>query len=253
MDISTNLGNVRVLLRITVTQYRDVKYDESNRPSPPPRRTIWRSIIAAISLAALVGLGMWLGTSLFRSSDSITVESSELTPSQHTEHLVRVLRISAASDTTPSNIRTIPETISGFEPIACGSRYAQMLDQALVQLHGIDYFSTVAGARAVDTQTWRIQQTQAHDSAVALQSLFPEECAPVVPVAYDLPVTYRNADGIGIQQMLKVSDTLVEEWSQLYLLAETAQERELALAGLWQAVSWEATWQPGRSPFAFGV
>ena len=200
-----------------------------------------------------MGLGTWLGTSLFRNSDSVTVETSELSASQHTEHLVRMLRIAAAidTDTTPANLQTIPAAVTGFEPVACGSRYAQALEQAVLQLHGIDYISTIAGARLIDTQLWREQQSQAHESALTLQQLFPSDCVPVVPVTFELPDTYRNADGMSIRQMLKVSDARVDEWSQLYLLAETTQERELALAGLWQIISWESTWQPGRSPFSF--
>lgn len=214
---------------------------------------MWRSVVAAIAVAALLWLGTWLGTSLFRSSDSVTVETSELSASQHTDHLVRFLRISAAidTDTTPVPLQTIPETVTSVEPVSCGSRYAQALNQAVLQLHGIDYFSTVAGARLVDTQLWRQQQSQAHESALALQRLFPSECSPEVPVTFELPDTYRHADGISVRHMLKVSDAMVAEWSQLYLLAETAQERELALAGLRQVITWEATWKPGRSPFAF--
>lgn len=214
---------------------------------------MWRSVLAAIAVAALLGLGTWLGTSLFRSSDSVTVETSELSVSQHTDHLVRIMRISAAidTDTTPETIQTIPEAVTHVEPVSCGSRYAQALDHAVLQLQGLDYFSTIAGARLVDTQLWRQQQAQAHDSAFALQRLFPAECSPQVPVTFDMADTYRHADGIGVRHMLKVSDALVDEWSQLYLLAETAQERELARAGLWQVISWEADWNPGRSPFAF--
>jgi len=135
--------------------------------------------------------------------------------------------------------------------VACGSRYAEALAQAVLQLHGIDYFSTVAGARMVQPDQWRAQQAQADDSADALQQLFPAECTPTIPVTFVLPDTFRAAEGISTRHMLKVSDDLVSEWSQLYLLAETAQERELALAGLWQVLSWEADWHAGRSPFAF--
>ena len=212
---------------------------------------MWPGVITVIVLIALVGLGTWLATSLVRGSDSVTEESSELTASQHIEHLVRVLRISAASATTPPHIQTIPEAVVSSEPVACGSRYAQALEHATIQLHGIDYFSTVAGARAVDTALWRAQQSQAHDSALALTRLFPPECEPVVPVTFVLSDTLRRADGMSIGHMVKVSDNLLDEWSQLYLLAETAPERELALAGLWQVISWEATWQPGKSPFTF--
>ncbi len=202
-------------------------------------------------LVALVGLGTWLATSLVRSSDSVTEESSELTASQHLEHLVRVLRISAASATTPPHLQTIPEAAVSSAPVTCGSRYAQALEHATIQLHGIEYFSTVAGARTVDTQLWRAQQSQAHDSALALTGLFPAQCQPVVPVTFVLSDTLRSADGMSIGHMVKISDELLDEWSQLYLLAETAPERELALAGLWQVISWETTWQPGRSPFTF--
>lgn len=214
---------------------------------------MWRSVLAALAIAALLGLGTWLGTSLFRSDDSVTVESSELTASQHTDHLVRIMRISAAidTDTTPETVQTIPEVVPEVAPVSCGSRYAQALDQAVLQLHGIDYFSTIAGARLVDTQRWRQQQAEAHDSAVALQRLFPTECSPRVPVTFELADPYRHADGIGVRHMLRVSDALVDEWSQLYLLAESAPERELAKAGLWQVITWEADWKPGRSPLAF--
>lgn len=234
-----------------MTQCRNVKYDDSTRQGAAPRRPMWPNIIAAVTIAALIGLGTWLATSLVRSSDSVTEEASELTASQHTEYLVRVLRISAAADITPPQLQTIPEAAAGIEPVTCGSRYGDALEQAALQLHGVDYFSTVAGARVVDTQLWRAQQSQAHDSSLALQRLFPPECEPVVPVAFALPDTFRQADGISTRHMLKIADDLVAEWSQLYLLAETADERELALAGLWQIISWEATWQPGRSPFVF--
>lgn len=228
-----------------------MSYDDSTRQGAAPHRPLWPGIVTAIVLAALVGLGTWLVTSLVRSGDSVTGESSELTAAQHIEHLVRVLRISATSDTTPSQLQTIPEAAVNSEPVTCDSRYAQALEQATIQLHGIEYFSTVAGARAVDTELWSAQQSEAHDGALALTWLFPPECEPVVPVTFVLSDTLRSADGISIGQMVQVSDEVMDAWSQLYLLAETAPERELALAGLWQVISWETTWQPGNSPFTF--
>lgn len=228
-----------------------MKYDDSNRGSATPRRSAWWGVLAAVAIAALVGLGTWLATSLMRSSDSVTVETSEFSPAQHTEQLVRVLRISAASDITPAQDQTIPEAVVDNDPVTCGSRYAAALDQATIRLHGIDYLSTVAGARTVDTPVWRTQQAEAHDSALALHRLFPQECEPVVPVVFDVPNSLHQAEGIGIQHMLRFSDELVEEWSELYLLAETAEQRELAYAGLWQVIRWESNWQSGRSPFTF--
>lgn len=228
-----------------------MKYDDSDRGSATSPRAVWWGLIAAVVIAAVVGLGTWLATSLLRSSDSVTVESSQLSAAQHTEQLVRVLRISAASDITPAQDQSIPEAAADNEQVTCGSRYAAALEQATIRLHGIDYLSTVAGARAIDTPVWRSQQAQAHDSALALHQLFPQACDPIVPVVFDLPDALHQADGISIQHMLKFSDELIDEWSQLYLLAETAQERQLAYAGLWQVVSWESDWQPGRTPFAF--
>lgn len=228
-----------------------MNYDDSNRGTLATHPPVWWAFIAAVAMAAVIGLGTWLATSLLRSSDSVTAETSELSAAQHTEQLVRILRISAASDITPVQDQSIPEAVADTEQVTCGSRYAVALDQATIRLHGIDYLSTVAGARPVDTQVWRDQQSQAHDSAFALNRLFPKSCAPVVPVVFDVPATLHQAEGIEIQHMLKFSDDLITEWSQLYLLAENSQERQLAYAGLWQVIGWEATWQPGRSPFTF--
>ena len=204
-----------------------------------------------VVLAALVGLGTWLTASLLRSSDSVTAETPELSAAQHTEQLVRVLRISAASDRTPSSVQTIPNAALDSEQVTCGSRYATALEQATVRFYGIDYVSTVAGARDTDTSIWTDQQSEAHDGALALHGLFPAECDPLVPVVFDIQDTLQQADGIGVQRMLHFADDLIDEWSQLYLLAETAEQRQLAVAGLWQVIRWEASWQPGRSPFAF--
>lgn len=162
-----------------------------------------------------------------------------------------MMRIAAASNVTLPNIDSIPEAAEGAELFACGSRFAQSVDDAMLQLYGIDYFSTMAGARPVDTRTWRAQQAQAQDSAQALHRLFPAECAPEVPLTFAVDDELRFADAIGTRHMLKMSDEFIAEWSQLYLLAETPQQRDIALAGLWQMIRWEATWQPGGSPFAF--
>ena len=224
---------------------------DSISPAVQPGRRTGRRVIVAATLALLVGLGTWVSSSIFNGSDGVTPADSELNASQHTTHLVRALRISAASDITSSSIDSIPEAVETLEPLECGSRFAMSLEDALVQLHGVDYVSTVGGARLTDASQWRIQQGEAHDAAVALEALFPEECQPVVPVAFDLAESVRFSDEVNIQQMLRISDELVDEWTQLYLLAESAEERDIALAGLWQIIRWEAEWEPGRSPFSF--
>lgn len=208
-------------------------------------------MLATLVIAALVGLGMWVGSSFLKGNGSVTTADSELTASQHTMHLVRSLRISAASNTTQSNIDSIPESVEGDESLECGTRFTYALEDAVVGLHGIDYLSTVAGSRLTDIEAWRSQQAQSHDSAIALERLFPEECSPLTPVTFDLADDVRFSNDVSIRQMLQLSDDLVDEWSQLYLLAETVAEREIALAGLWQIISWESGWEPGRSPFTF--
>lgn len=239
-----------MLLKITVTQYCDVMELDSTPPTKTSRQRMVRGLVAMLVTAALTGLGIWIGSSYIRGTEGVTPSDSELTASQHTSHLVRSLRISAASDTTPRNIVSIPEATAGVESLDCGSRFSTALEDAVTQLYGVDYLSTVAGARAADVESWRVQQTQAHTGAIALDRLFPDGCAPKIPVTYSLDDDVRFADEVSIRQVLLVSDDLVEEWSQLYLLAETAEEREIALSGLWQVVSWEALASPGRSPFA---
>lgn len=224
---------------------------DSMSPAVQSGRRTGRRVIVAATLALLVGLGTWVSSSVFNGSDGVTPADSELNASQHTVHLVRALRISAASDTTSSSIGSIPEAVHNIEPFECSSRFAMSLEDALVQLRGVDYLSTVGGARLSDAAQWRAQQGEAHDAAVALESLFPEECQPVTPVAFDLAEGVRFSDEISIQQMLRIADELVDEWTQLYLLAESAEERDVALAGLWQIIRWETEWEPGRSPFSF--
>ncbi|GAA4111670.1 hypothetical protein GCM10022249_11530 [Enteractinococcus coprophilus] len=217
----------------------------------PSKLSLWRAVILTSAMAALVGLGVWLGTGFIKTTDSVTQQSSELTPVQHTQELKRTMRISAASNITLPNIGSIPDTLKDAEPFQCGSRFANAIDEAVVQLYGVDYLATIAGARLADSHTWRTLQTQAQDSAQALNQLFPPECQPEVPVTFEVDDDLRFADAIGIRHMLKMSDGLIEEWSQLYLLAETPQQRKIALAGLWQVMQWESTWEPGGSPFAF--
>ena len=224
---------------------------DSMSPAVKPGRRRGHRLVVATVLALLVGLGTWVSSSVFSGSDGVTPADSELNASQHTAHLVRALRISAASDTTSSGIGSIPEAVQNIEPLECGSRFAIALEDAVVQLHGVDYVSTVGGARLADAWQWSIQQGQAHDAAVALEALLSEECQPVVPLAFELADGVRFSDEVSIQQMLRISDELVDEWTQLYLLAESAEERDIALAGLWQIIRWEAEWEPGRSPFTF--
>lgn len=239
-----------MLLKITVTQYCDVMELNSTAPTEKSRPRVLRGLVAIVVTAALVGLGIWVGSSYFRGAEGVAPSDSELSASQHTSHLVRSLRISAASNTTPPNIASIPEAAAGVEPFECGTRFSTALEDAVVDLVGVDYLSTVAGSRSLDVEPWRVQQTQAHTGAIALKQLFPEECTPQVPIVYSLDADMRFADAISVRQMLLGSDELVEEWSQLYLLAETEEEREIALSGLWQVVSWEASASPGRSPFS---
>lgn len=240
-----------MLLKITVTQYCDVMELDSTPPADISRHRMVFGLVAIIVTAALTSLGIWTGSSYIRGIESVTPSNIELTALQHTSHVVRSLRISAASDTTPRNIDSIPEATADVEPLDCGNRFSTALKGAVTELFGVEYLSTVAGARAVDVESWHAQQKQAHTGAIALDRLFPDECAPNIPVSYTLDDNIRFSDGVSIRQMLLVSDDLVEEWSQLYILAETAEEREIALAGLWQVVSWETSASPGRSPFAF--
>ena len=234
-----------------MTQYQVVMSKELTGSTTQPKPRLWRAIVLVVALVALIGLGIWVGAGFFKTSNSVTQQSSELAPVQHTQELKRIMRISAASDITLPNIDSIPDAAQGAEPFECGSRFATAVDDAVLQLYGVEYLATIAGARPVDTQTWRTLHSQAQDGAQALQRLFPEDCVPEVPVTFDVDDELRFADAIGVRHMLKMSDTLIEEWSQLYLLAETPQERDIALAGLWQMIQWESTWQPGGSPFAF--
>lgn len=234
-----------------MTQYQVVMSKELTGSTTQPKPRLWRAVVLVIALAALIGLGIWVGAGFFKTSNSVTQQSSELTPVQHTQELKRMMRISAASNITLPNIDSIPEAAQGAEPFECGSRFANAVDDAVVQLYGVDYLATIGGARLVDTQTWRALQAQAQDSAQALQRLFPDDCIPEVPVTFEIDDELRFADAIGTRHMLKMSDELIQGWSQLYLLAETPQQRDIALAGLWQMIQWESTWQPGGSPFAF--
>ena len=118
------------------------------------------------------------------------------------------------------------------------------------QFYSIAYLSTVAGS-LYRHESWSTQQSQADDGALALQQLFPDECSPKIPVTFDLNDAIRFSDEISIRQTLLLSDELVEEWSQLYLLAETAEQRQIALAGLWQVLTWESSASPGYSPLTF--
>lgn len=239
-----------MLLRITVTQYCVVMKLVSTVRTARSRQRFGRSLVTAVVIAVLVGLGTWLASSYFRGSNGVTPDESKLTASQHTMHLVRALRISAASDTTLPSIQSIPEAVEGAEPLPCGSRFALALEDAVTQMHGLDYLSAVAGSRSGDVEQWRTQQVQAHTGATALMQMFGEECTPEVPVVFDLPHDVRFAEEVSIREVLSLSDNFVEEWSQLYLLAETTEQREIARAGLWQVVRWEAAASPGRSPFA---
>ena len=234
-----------------MTQYQVVKSKDMPSSTHKQKSPRWRPAVFVIALGALIGLGVWVTAGFLKTTDSVTQQSSALTPGQHTQELKRMLRISAASDVTLPNIGSIPEIADEAEPVSCGSRFAHALDEAAMQLYGVDYLSTIGGARLADTRSWRVQQVQAHQSAQALHLLFPSECAPTPPVVYEVEPNLRFADAIGIQHMVKLSDELIDQWSQLYLLAETPAQRELALAGLWQVITWEASWQPGGSPFAF--
>jgi len=222
----------------------------STPPTEKSRPRMFRRLVAMLVTAAVVGLGIWIGSSYTRSSSGVTPADSQLTTSQHTNHLVRALRISAASNTTPPNISSIPEATAQVEPLGCGTHFSTALDDAVVHMAGVDYLSTLAGARSLDVESWRVQQTQAHTGAAALTQVFPEECMPLVPVAYSLDAEIRSADAISIREMLLHSEELIEQWSQLYILAETSEQQAIALAGLWQVVRWEASASPGRSPFS---
>ncbi|HJF15580.1 MAG TPA: hypothetical protein K8V32_12420 [Enteractinococcus helveticum] len=234
-----------------MTQYQVVMSQEMTGSTTQPKPSLWGAVVLVFAIAALIGLGIWVGAGFLKTSDSVTQQSSELTPVQHTQELTRMMRISAASNITLPNIDSIPDATQGAETFSCGSRFANAVDDAVIQLYGVDYLSTIGGARLVDTQTWRAVQAQAHDSAQALQRLFPDNCIPQIPVTFEIDEELRFAEAIGTRHMLKISDELIEEWSQLYLLAETPQQRDIALAGLWQMIQWESSWHPGGSPFAF--
>ncbi len=223
---------------------------DSTTPVTKRRQRIVRGITIVTVVAVLVGLGTWVGSSFIRNSDGVAPADSELTAAQHTSYLVRSLRIAAISDSAP-HIESVSDTVDGFEPLECGSRFSIALQHAVGQFYSIEYLSTVAGSRFTDTESWRAQQSQAHDGALALQQLFPDECSPKIPVTFDLSDTIRFSDEISIRQTLLLSDELVDEWSQLYLLAETAEQRQVALAGLWQVLAWESSASPGRSPLTF--
>lgn len=175
-----------------------------------------------------------------------------MTPVQHTSHLVRVMRISAAADITPETVESIPLAAADVEVLECGTRYAQRIQESVEALHAVEYVSTVAGSRQLATGLWRAQQSSAHDATAALRGLLPADCVPHVPVTYQLDESVRFApQGTPPSTMLAMSEDLLDTWTELYLLADTPQQRRLATAGLWQVISWEDSWSPGRSPFTF--
>ncbi|HIW45486.1 MAG TPA: hypothetical protein H9884_01080 [Candidatus Yaniella excrementigallinarum] len=223
---------------------------DSTTPAATRRQRIIRGITIVTVVAVLVGLGTWVASSFIKSSDGVTPADSELTAAQHTSYLVRSLRIAAASDAKP-HIESVSDTVDGSDTLECGSRFSIGLQHAVGQFYSIAYLSTVAGSRSTDTESWSTQQSQADDGALALQQLFPDECSPKIPVTFDLNDAIRFSDEISIRQTLLLSDELVEEWSQLYLLAETAEQRQIALAGLWQVLTWESSASPGYSPLTF--
>lgn len=240
-----------VLLKTTVTQYCDVMELESTTPAATSRQPSVRSFIAALVVAILVGLGVWAGSSFIKDSDGVSTAENQMTAAQHTVQLVRSLRVSAASDITPEHIDSIPDAAAHIELLDCGSRFTSALEDAVIQLHGVDYLSSVAGSRSSDAESWRLQQSQAHDGAIAVDALLADDCSPDVPIVFDLDHQVRFSEEISIRQNLLLTDDLVEEWTQLYLLAESVEERNIALAGLWQVIAWESSASPGRSPFAF--
>lgn len=233
-----------------MTQYCEVMEQDSTTSRTMTRRQVVRGIVTVIVITVLVGLGTWVGTSFLKDNDSVAPDESELSPAQHTTHLIRSLRISAATATTPDTIDSIPDATADVDPLECGNRFSTAMEDAVVQLDGIDYLASVAGSRGEDGESWRLQQSQAHAGAVALRSLFPRECSPEAPVTYPLDDSIRFADEISMRQILILSDDLIEQWSDLYVIAETPEERDIALAGLWHVISLEAAASPGRSPFA---
>src|SRR5699024_10652488 len=168
------------------------------------------------------GLGSGVASSFIKRSDGVTPADSGLTAAQHTSYLVRSLRIAAASDAKPQ-IESVSDIVGGSDTLERGSRLSIGLLPAVVQVYSTAYLSTVAGSRSTDTESWSTQQSQADDGALALHQLFPDECPPKIPVTFDLNDAIRFSDEISIRQTLLLSDELVEEWSQLYLLAETAE------------------------------
>lgn len=249
-NISTKIGNAAGVFGTTVTQYEIVRPHKISNSVLQRRARLRFGTVLAVAVAALVAVGWWLGAGFLKSSPDLTQKAHEMSPAQHTQQLIRMMRISAASDTTLPTTESIPDTVAGAERLECGTRFANGVHDAVIQLHGVEYLSSVAGARGADQHVWRNQQAAARDALQALQAIFPVECAPQPPVTFELLDAVRFDDAVEIGTMLPLSTELVGTWSELYLGAETSQEQDLALAGLWQVISWESTWHPGRSPFS---
>lgn len=230
-----------------------MKYEDSTRSFTQPQRSGTASVLILLCIAALLGLGTWLATSVLRPGDSVTTDTVEWTAAQHTNALVRQLRIQAATDITPEHITSIPGVLAGWDDFECNSRYVQALEPAVEQFRAIAHLSRIAGARHLEAAVWRTQYDEALEGAQSLEQRFPAECTPVVPVSYELPTATRTATGISLHDMLPLAPDTIRTWTQLYLLAETPQEHDLALAGLWQVLDWESDWQPGRSPLSFNT
>lgn len=234
-----------------MTQYQVVIAQDLTDSVVQPRQPLWRGIVLTVVIAAFTGLFAWWVSSYLRADDQFHQDTVEMTAAQQTSHLVRFLRISAASDITLSDIDSIPATAHNMEPLACSSHFTRGLNDAVVQLHAIDFVSVLGGARQADGQLWRTQQEQAQASVTEVMKLFPTDCAPVLPVTLDIDDSWRSAQALEVHQMARFSDDVVSKWTDLFLLAESPAERELALAGLWQVITWETMWHPGGSPLSF--
>lgn len=234
-----------------MTQSLVVMHEDTDDTVLKIQPKLWFRLVLALCFAILVGFITWMSASFFADAEVVSEDFADLTVEQHTALLVRSFRISAAHDATPSPHDSIPEAASQLPQLVCGSHYVLALEEALIQLYAVNDISTLAGARQVDALVWREQQADAHAGFTALHSLFPDDCEPVVPVVFDIPFSIRSADGIALDQMLPLAPDLVNVWSELYVLAETSAERELAKAGLRQVIAWESTWGSGQSSLAW--
>lgn len=257
-----------------MTQYTGVSTSTPNSPENPsadsastrsrPRRVWSRWLVVGLGLLLAAGflVALWgLASGVVRAlvgehspgqTPIVSDAGGNLAPGtgwvqenreQRGAALVAEYRRLAAASETPPAVSTLSEAVAGTEALSCESSTLSAVQTAMASTRALGQLSETAETRAAAAGDVEFaEQTTQHAYTMwrALQQWVPAECWDEAGTAFQ--VTEAPAS-----ELARLLPALTDQWTRVWVDADSEQVETVARNGLWQATVLEGL-SAGNAP-----